>query len=280
MLQIKEYPESYEGIRLTYITHYYVDGPSSNAVTKLLERYQNYDRALMSRIHFTLVDDCSPNIIDVSGYDLNIDLIRVNENIQWNQAGARNVGVVYAKSDKILLSDIDHVFPEHTLKELVNRKNPRSTFYKFYRRDAVGNTRKGHPNTFFMSRARFFRFYGYDEEFAGKYGAEDYRFVKNQKYHGSLQRYLNNKFWCTWRKDLNKKDDYHSLERDHGENTPIDARKAEEIRKFGAEYGHSRQFLNFTWKYTKVSRLPSQPLRENHWWWRRWWLRTLMRNWL
>lgn len=273
-------PESYEGIRLTYVTHYYIDGPSSNAVTKLLERYQDYDKELMSMIHFVLVDDCSSTIIDVDGYSLNIDLIRINEDIPWNQAGARNVGVIYAKSDKILLSDIDHIFPEHTLRELIQRRNPRSTFYKIYRKDDKGNTRKGHPNTFFMSRARFFRFYGYDEEFAGKYGAEDYRFVKNQKYHGSMQRYLNKRFWCTRRGDLNKRDDYHSLVRDHSKNAPIDTRKSQEIRKYGSEYGHSRQFLNFTWKYTKISRIPSPSPCENRWWWRRWWLRTLMKSWL
>ncbi len=276
---MNDQPESYEGIRLTYITHYFVDGTSGSAVTKLLERYQGYDAALRSRIHFVLVDDCSPTPIDVSGFDLNIDLIRINEDIPWNQAGARNVGAVYARSDKILLTDVDHVFPEHTLQALVDAKNPRSTFYKFYRKDEQGNTRKGHPNTFFMSRARFLRFYGYDEEFSGKYGAEDYRFVKNQKYHGSLQRYFNKACWCERRRDLNKKDDYHSLVRDHSENTPIDKRKAEEIREFGGEYGHSRQFLNFTWEHQKVSRLPAPSAETDHWWWRRWWFRTLLRSW-
>ena len=272
-------PESYEGIRLTYITHYYVDGSSGNAVMKLLERYQGYDKELMSMIHFVLVDDCSPTPINVDGYDLNIDLIRVNEDIPWNQAGARNVGAVYAKSDKILLSDIDHVFPEHTLRELVQRRNPKSTFYKFYRKNATGNIHKGHPNTFFMSRARFFRFYGYDEEFTGKYGAEDYRFVKNQKYHGSRQKYLSERFWCARRRDLNKKDDYHSLIRDHSENTPIDSRKAKEIRLYGGEYGHSRQFLNFTWKHEKISRIAPPIPTLNRQWWPFWWIRTLIGSW-
>jgi len=272
-------PESYEEIRLTYITHFYVDGPSGEGVTKLLDRYQSYSPDLLAQIHFVLVDDASPTPVDVTGYNLNIDLIRIKENIPWNQAGARNVGVVYAKSDKILLSDLDHDFPEDTLRELVRRSNPRATFYKFYRKNAEGKIHNGHPNTFFMSRARFLRFYGYDEEFSGKYGAEDYRFVKTQKYHGSWQRYLNKKFWCQRRDNLNKDKEYHSLVRDHSENTPIDSRKASEIRQFGGEYGHSRQFLNFTWDYEKISRTKTPNPRPNQYWWPLWWLRTLIGGW-
>ena len=271
--------DTYEGIRLTYVTHFFINEGSGVAVKNLLEIYQRYGSDIMRKIHFVLVDDCSPVEIDVSGYDLNIDLIRIKDNIPWNQAGARNVGVMYAKSDKILLSDIDHVFPEHTLKELVLRRNPVTNFYKFYRRRDDGSIGKGHPNTFFMSRSRFIRFYGYDEEFSGNYGAEDYRFVKNQKYHGSRQKYLPKKYWCARRHDFDKKNEYHSLERDHVANTPIDRRKAVEIRRFGGEYGHSRMFLEFEWSHKAISRMTSEKPTEDRLWWRLWWIRTLIGSW-
>jgi len=272
-------PANYEGIELTYVTHFYINGTSDSAIVKLLDRYQGYSQKTMQKIHFVLVDDCSPTKIDVSGFDLNIDLIRIKTDIPWNQAGARNVGVVYSKSDKILLSDIDHIFPEHTLNELVLHRNPTPKFYKFYRKRNDGSIGKGHPNTFFMSRARFMRFYGYDEEFSGNYGAEDYRFVKNQKYHGSRQKYFPQKYWCARRYDFDKKKEYHSLERDHTANTPIDKRKAKEIRDFGGEYGHSRRFLEFEWSHMIISRMtPKSPLK-NKLWWKLWWFRTLFGGW-
>lgn len=271
--------DDYQHIRLTYITHFFLDGGSDDAVRNLLERYQGYDPDVISRIHFVLVDDCSATPVDLAGFRLNIELVTVTDNIQWNQAGARNVGVVYAKSDKILLTDIDHVFPEHTLRELVSRKNPVSKFYKFYRKRENGSIGKAHPNTFFMSRARFMRFYGYDEEFSGNYGGEDYRFVKNLKYHGSRQQYLSKKYWCSRRDDFDKKGDYHSLKRDHSSNTPVDKRKAEEIRKLGGEFGHSRQFLNFRWEISAISRVEVPEAIENRWWWRFWWFRTIMGSW-
>ena len=271
--------DDHQHIRLTYVTHFFLDGGSDAAVRNLLERYESYDPDLMSIIHFVLVDDCSSIPVDVSGFKLNIDIVRIKDNIQWNQAGARNVGAVYAKSDKILLTDIDHLFPEHTLKELVLRRNPVSRFYKFYRKREDGSIGKAHPNTFFMSRARFIRFYGYDEEFAGSYGGEDYRFVKNLKYHGSRQKYLGKRYWCSRRYDFDKNGDYHSLKRDHSTNTPIDKKKAAEIRKFGGEFGHSRQFLSFKWDINAVSRVEPPEAIEDWWWWRFWWFRTILGSW-
>ena len=271
--------DDYQHVRLTYVTHFFLNGGTDDAVRNLLEKYHNYDPVLMSKIHFIIVDDCSEISPNLENFNLNIDLIRINDNIQWNQAGARNVGVIYAKSDKILLADIDHVFPEHTLNHLVGRCNPTSKFYKFYRKREDGSIGKAHPNTFFMSRARFMRFYGYDEEYSGNYGGEDYRFVKNLKYHGSRQKYLSKKYWCSRRYDFNKNEDYHSLKRDHSSNTPIDKKKAEEIRRLGGEFGHSRKFLSFKWDIKAVSRVELPKVIENRWWWRLWWFRTIIGSW-
>jgi predicted glycosyltransferase involved in capsule biosynthesis len=53
-----------------------------------------------------------------------------------------------------------------------------------------------------MSRARFLRFHGFDEEFAGHYGSEDYRFVKIQKYHGTRFPKFRKKYRCLQRQDI------------------------------------------------------------------------------
>lgn len=126
-----------------------------------------------------------------------------------------------------------------------------------------------------MSRARFMRFFGYDEEFAGNYGAEDFRFVKYQKYQGSRQHYLSKKYLC-YERDVNRDDSYHSLNRDLTGNTPIDLRKKDECSLFGDEYGQSRIFLNFTWDIMYRNNLVPKDLPPVKTWWRPlWWFRYL-----
>lgn len=264
-------------IRLTYITHFYFDQKSPETLFNLLEKYEKYDPELLDQIQFVIVDDCSPLKIDILDYDLNITWLRISDNITWNQGGARNLGVTYAKSDKILMSDLDLEFPEHTLRKMVKMRNPGRNFYKIYRKDKEdGSIRNGHPNTFFMSRGRFMRFYGYDEEYSGGYGAEDYRFVKFQKYHGSWQHHLQKKYYCHKRIEIDRDGAYHSLNRNFDRNTIIDSRKRNELLYGGAESGHSRIFLNFQWKVMLENNRMTRPIVTSKRWWKHiWWFRVL-----
>lgn len=263
-------------IQLSYIIHYYFNQETPDSLIALLRKYESYGAELLDYTHFIIVDDCSPLIFDIPNFNLNITWLRISDNIPWNQGGSRNLGVTYAKSDKILISDLDIEFPEHTLKYMLNAANPGKKFYKIKRMDTEqGRVRKGHPNTFFMSRARFMRFYGYDEEFCGGYGAEDYRFVKFQKYHGSWQRYLPDKYYYYKRMQINRDESYHSLKRDFSRNTPIDKRKRAELIEWGAEAGHSRIFLNFNWKtvFTHYRPKPQRPPKKL---WKKLWLTRLL----
>ncbi|BDV42555.1 hypothetical protein GURASL_14780 [Geotalea uraniireducens] len=265
-------------IALTYITHYYLNQGSPNAVFNLLKRYEQCDRAVLDRLHFVIVDDGSPLQPEIPELNLNITWLRVNEDIRWNQSGARNLGAVYAKSDKILLTDLDHEFPEETLRAMIEAPECGRSIYKIYRIDQhSGKSRKGHANTFFLSRARFMRFWGYDEEFSGHYGAEDYRFVKFQKAHGCRQRYFNSRYRCHIRADIDRKREYHSLSRDLSCNTPVDARKKFELDTFGPAAGHSRTFLDFTWTTVREHRreISTEPA-VNRGWKRRWLWRWLV----
>ena len=228
-------------------------------------------------MHFVIVDDCSPLLFDIPKLNLNITWLRITDDISWNQGGARNLGVIYAKSDKILISDLDLEFPEHTLKKMINAKNPGKHFYKIYRKNKkTGMIRSGHPNTFFMSRARFIRFYGYDEEYSGGYGAEDYRFVKFLKYHGSWQHHLSKRYFCYKREEINRDISYHSLERNFERNSPIDQRKRSELLEWGEEAGHSRIFLNFRWEVkANFQRLKKMERPKNRLWKHFWLFRTI-----
>lgn len=262
-------------IKLSYITHFYCNQDTIDSVVSLLREYEKYPADILDAVEFVIVDDCSPLEYEVPPLNLNYRWLRITTDIQWNQGGARNLGVTYAKSDKILMSDLDHGFPAETLKYLINARAPGRKFYKLRRRNPQGETYKGHSNLFFMSRSRFLRFYGYDEEYCGHYGAEDYRFVKFNKYHGSRQGYLPDSVWC-YERELDRKKSYHSLERDLSFNTPVDIRKRDECAFFGDEYGHSRIFLNFDWvTLSQNTRRPSEPPKLNRMWRPLWWWRWL-----
>lgn len=235
-------------ILLTYVTHFYCNQDDIDSVVNLLRKYETYEPNLLDRLQFVVVDDGSPVIYSVPEFNLNILWLKIREDIPWNNPGARNLGVTYAKSDKILLTDLDHEFPEETLRYILLKRNCDRHFFKIYRtHEKTGKKIKGHSNTFLMSRARFMRFFGYDEEFCGGHGSDDYRFVKIHKYHGSRQRYLNSKYRCYRRTDIDYSKSFHSLDRSLEKNTPIDLRKKRETEQFGAEHGFSRIFLNFTW---------------------------------
>jgi len=267
-------------IKLSYITHFYFNQSDASALIDLLRRYEKYSPELLDQIQFVVVDDCSPIKYLIPDFNLNLTWLRITDDIPWNQGGARNLGVTYAKSDKILMTDLDHEFPEKTLEKMVRMRECGRNFYKIYRTDEItGKIRKGHPNTFMMSRARFMRFFGYDEEFGGHYGAEDFRFVKNQKYHGSRQLYLSQKFRCMERTDIDRDQSYHSLERDFSYNTPIDARKKQEIETYGPESGYSRIFLNFKWEILKEFNRPGVYMKKRVLWKPFWHWRWLVGYW-
>lgn len=254
-------------IQLAYITHFYCNQNDISSVTHLLERYAAYPPEVISRVHFVIVDDGSPIDYAIPDLPLNLTWIKIDQDIRWNQAGARNVGAVYAKADTMLVTDLDHEVPLDSMRKLLARKPCGKRLYKIYREDTDGKLYSGHSNMFVLSRGRFFECHGYDEEFAGNYGAEDFRFVKYHKARGTLQTYLPKSIRCIERTDINRNKSYHSLSRDLSFNTPVDSRKKREIATNGHGYGHSRMFLNFTWTVLRDQRMnvPVQRRRDVFW---------------
>lgn len=267
-------------IKLTYVTHFYCDQDNIDSVISLLREYETYDPNLLDIVMFVIVDDGSPIVYEIPKFNLNLRWIKINENIPWNQAGARNLGVTYAKSDNIVMTDLDHKIYENTLWYMANHKPCGRNVYKVYRNDFNGNCIRGHINLFFMSRARFMRFFGYDEEFAGHYGREDDTFRKIHKWHGSKLRYLPKKFRSVeWAGHFSKREkSFHSLLRDRKSvNYAIHERKKQEIYDFGNEQGHSRIFLNFTWRFLSEQRRNNIPQpKPKKWWYYLWYWRWLV----
>ncbi len=267
--------KNYGEIRLTVATHFYCNQENIDTIVDLLEHYSRYNKEVLDHIQFVIVDDGSPIEYDIPKFDMNLTWIKIDQDIRWNQSGAKNLCMLYARSNNVVISDVDHLFPEHTLEWLSQRNISHKRFYKLYRKRPDGTMTKGHPNLFYLSRARWFELYGMDEEFAGAYGAEDFRFVKNFKNHGTVQRYLPKRFYCEIRK-VDREKSYHSLVRDLSFNTSVDTRKRMEADYFGADFGYSRSMFNYTWHILSDSRrkIPVLPPLDRTWR-PRWLLRQL-----
>lgn len=109
-------------ISLSYVTHFYCNQENIDSVCNLLRIYETYSPELLDKVEFVIVDDGSPIAYEVPKFNLNLRWLKINEDIRWNQSGARNLGFTYARSDKVLVTDLDHIFYENTLSHLANNK--------------------------------------------------------------------------------------------------------------------------------------------------------------
>jgi len=268
----------YSHIELSYVVPVYFTTGNTQSLTDLLHLYAGYKQCMMNRVQFVVVDDCSPTPpIIPDDLDLNILLLRIIDDIPWNQAGARNLGITYARSDKVFLTDLDHEIPEDTFRQIMMKKNPGRTMYKLKRVNPDGTPRRAHPNTFVLSRARFMRLYGYDEVFAGHYGYDDAILWRWQRYNGT--RFLYMPKGCYARLRSLDKEAEHTLVRDLEHNKAIAAKAREAWKTFGPAAGHTRQFLNFRWEVImdrQRSTRPPMPGPRRPWWVKTWWWRWLV----
>ncbi|MEW6071646.1 MAG: glycosyltransferase family A protein, partial [Planctomycetota bacterium] len=267
----------YSHIGLTMVASYYFERDGSASLTEMLREYAAYPTEILDRVQFVLIDDGSPVPVEVPrDLDLNLLLLRIDADIPWNWAGGRNLGAVCARSEKVLFTDIDHRFPEVTLRRLLAMGNPGRSLFRFHRRRADGS-RLGVPtNIHCMSRGRFLRWFGYDEELCGHYGS-DPMFFQWHKLHGTRLRRLPERFPCVLR-ERHAEDAGHSLSRNETRSREIRRRNVERIRRYGEDAGHSRSFLCFPWRVVADlhrSAVPA-PVREDRGWARRWWFRWLL----
>lgn len=159
---------------LTLILPYYRN-PS------MLQRQQRQWRAfpedLKSHLHVIVVDDGSPKqraaqVVEPTGI-ASFRLFRTLVDVRWNWLFCRNLGVDQATTDWVLMTDIDHLVPEDTLRRILDGPLEPKHVYRFSRVDAPNLTEyKPHPNTWLMTRAMFDRIGGYDERFSGFYGTD------------------------------------------------------------------------------------------------------------
>jgi len=268
----------YGYIELSYVVPVYQNQSVGGLIETLLQTYANYDKEVTSRIQFVVVDDGSPLPVQLpDGLDLNVILLRVGSDIRWNQPGARNLGVVMSRSEKVLVTDVDHEFPEKTLRYLLRKKCSTRIMYKFARNEWDGESINPHPNTFLLCRSTFLKHFGYDEEFVGHYGWDDLMFCEWQRYNGTRFFRLPHQYPVIHRK-LNRNGAYHSLQRDDCHNRMLAVRKRNEWNYIGYKGGHSRLFLNFTWDLVEERSAIPPTVTFSRWWRPFWFWRWLTGN--
>lgn len=266
----------YSHIKLSYVTHFYCDQNDINSVLNLLNAYAKYDPELLDIMEFIIIDDGSPLKYEIPDFNLNLRWIKINEDIKWNQSGARNLGVLSAKSDKLIITDLDHIFYEDTLKFMATYNFKEKEIYKsrrthIHRNGFVAGNYPGAGNIYAMSRGDFLKYFGYDEEFAGNYGYEDNFCAEYFDALGFKRKYITKKKYFYRERDgndVNHKSSYHSLNRDDSQNKIIYENKIEKMKKYGAMAAHSRMFLNFTWHVLSEQfrkNIPENTIKKKFW---------------
>lgn len=259
---------------LSYLLPVYFDQDNIASLTSLLREYSQYSPDVLDRIEFVIIDDGSPLDFTLpDDLNLNLTFARVTVDKYWNSGGAKNLGAVLASGKKLLLTDLDFVFPEATLRCLVNKRMPNSRLYKFYVKHEDGHFERPVANIMCMTRARFLGLYGYDEEFCDHYGYEDTMFYRWHRYSGTARIKLPKKYYVM-RRNVDREQSYHSKTRDLTENGKIEQRKREEWKTYGVASGHSRKMLRFPWTLVaEHEREPEQPAPKDILWARTWHLR-------
>ena len=165
-------------------------------------------------INFIIVDDHSEKkAIDiVSKFDVqcNLQVYYVEDDIIWNESGARNLGVSKSTSDIMLVIDWDGVVYEDLIKEIFTWEFNNEVYYSlkclgvagfnpwyFIPRFDVRRNKiiyKSHHSTFCLTKTLWDEAGGFDEDFAGNYGWADILFDKNLQYLGKKKKCINTNF--------------------------------------------------------------------------------------
>lgn len=147
-----------------------------------LDCWLSWPRELRRQVEFIIVDDGSPQPLQVPLAAVNLRHYRVDVDIPWNY-GAKNLAVSKAATEWIFISELDHMLRARDAEKLLARCDDQhdrvlTVDRKNYHPDADPRyTAKPHPATWLLTKTTFNTVGGFDEDFAGAYGHDDTYFV-------------------------------------------------------------------------------------------------------
>ncbi len=149
---------------------------------KWFDTIRDYDDEVLDKLHLVIVDDHGdPPVVIPDDIQAMLDchLYRVTEQIEWNQMGARNLGMKQCPTDWALMLDPDMVVELPVVKKLmkqVPKMRPGNVCKLLlrYMNDVLDSTS---PNVYLIHKADFERAGGYDEDYAGHKGWSDVQFM-------------------------------------------------------------------------------------------------------
>ncbi len=224
--------------KLTIVYPVYYDCDNHDSFVQVLKEYEAFDDSIKERLKIIIVDDGSKHPVSLPDVNLDVSLLRVRVNIPWNNSGARNLGACYADTEKIILADIDWIFPPETLQTCLDADIDDNTFVVFesYRSDRKTWYNSVHPSLYCVKKQTFFKYGGYDESFCGFYG-EDLFYRKHIMRNGA--QFIRPQLKCY----NNFKYNEHSLSRN------LD--KIKKILSKDENRAHSGKILQFPWIFVE-----------------------------
>lgn len=137
-----------------------------------LRTWAEYPADLREHLSVIVVDDGSPKHLELPTSNVELRVFRIEQDVRWNWLAARNIGAYHAEGGWLLLTDMDHVMPEETLRDVVFGEHDPAVIYAFSRREHTGEPAYPHSASFLMTKRTFWRVGGYDEALSGCYGTD------------------------------------------------------------------------------------------------------------
>ncbi len=161
-------------IELTLVTHVY---NAQEGIDHQLAHWKSFDPKVLERMEFVVVDDFSDRPLRIDKGPLALRLFRVEEDIDWNMPGCRNLAAIHARGAWVLFFDVDQIVSQEHIRAILEglaHLDPARLYV--FRRMHDGVEVDSHINTYLITRQAFFTAGGYDEDFAGHYGFDDVLF--------------------------------------------------------------------------------------------------------
>lgn len=162
---------------ITLVYSYYENG---GMLDRHLMEWASYAPRVKSQVRAIVVDDGSPKDPAADhrrDVGFPVQFYRIKQNLVWNTAGARNLGMHVATDGWCLLTDIDHLLQAGDAERLVwtmmgSRQGQMSGFYLVpARRWPDGRAHRPHSNSYILTRDLYWRVGGCDEDWTGWWGA-------------------------------------------------------------------------------------------------------------